>query len=179
MPLDILIEASDIRPYAQISILLKQEDQLHPYILSAQNLDIKPVLGNAFWTDLLTNRTLEKYKALLDGGTYTKDGETLSYAGLKAAIASYAYARYVIGKNVQDTPFGMQVKESDYSSQPSQKLLAQNSSNHSMAGQQYLAEVIDFLNENLTTYDKFNSCKADKSKSKGTIRMTGASKEFR
>lgn len=174
--LDILIDASDIRPYAQVSILIEQEDQLHPYILAAQNNDIKPILGNVFWTDLVQNRNLQKYKDLMEGGNYTKEGDTLSFSGLKAAIAEYTYARYVMGKNIQDTPFGMVTKESDYTQPASAKQLAEVAAAHRSAGQNYLMEVIDFLNQNTTTYDKYKQTCGSNPVAKGVIRLTPISK---
>ena len=174
--LDILIDANDIRPYAQVSILIEQEDQLQPYILAAQNNDIKPILGNVFWTDLVQNRTAKKYLTLLDGGTYTKDGETLSYSVLKAAIAEYTYARYVMGKNVQDTPFGMVTKESDYTQSASAKQLAEVAAAHRSAGQNYLMEVMDFLNDNTDTYDKYKQTCGSNPVAKGVIRLTPITK---
>lgn len=173
--LDILIGRSDMEPYAQMSILITEEKQLHPFILAAQNNDLKPVLGNVLWTDLVENRLQANYAKLLDGGTYTKDGETHSFSGLKAAIAEYTYARYCMGKNIQDTPFGMVVKESDYSSPASAKQLAEVAAAHRLAGQHYLEEAIAFIKATIADYPKYESCQS-KTTAKGAIHFTPVSK---
>jgi len=174
--LDILIGKSDIEPYAQVSIFATEEKQLQPYILAAQNLDIKPVLGNSFFTNLVANRNSTIYKALLEGGEYTYQSKTYSFTGLKAAIAAYTYARYVMGKNTQDTAFGFISKESEYSTPATDKALAAKSSIHTMSGQQYLDECIEFLNRNKSTYPLYDSGKVDETKTKGNIRITGVSR---
>lgn len=178
-PLDLLIGRAEIEIYAQISITMKEERQLHPYIQQAQNLDIKEVIGNAFWTDLVTNRNEEKYQTLLAGGTYLNNSqETVSFMGLTAAIAAYSFARYVIGKNHQDTPFGFMTKDNQYGTPSDSKALSMLSGQHRSAGQQYLKECLEFLCVKNTDYPLFKKADANKSKSKGVIRMTGVSREY-
>lgn len=174
--LDILIARSDIEAFAQVSGLTKEEKQLHPYILAAQNVDIKKVLGNAFWTDLVNNRTSAKYKTVLEGGEYTVDGKTLTFSGLKAAIACYSYARYVMGKNAQDTPFGFMTKESNFGTPADRKLLSEISRDNIASGQYYLNEVVEFLKNDPDTYDLFDSCDSDNKRTTGVVRITPASK---
>ncbi len=176
--LDVLIGRAHIEPYAQISQLLVDDKQLHPYTLAAQNLDIKPVLGNIFWTDLLANRLSTIYQTLLEGGTYLSGSDTYSFAGLYAAIASYTYARYVLGKNVQDTPFGFVQKESEYTNPVSDKSIAQKAQTHIMAGQQYLSECVAYLNANESTYPKYRAqgCGDRSLQGKGVIKLTGVSR---
>lgn len=174
--IDILIGKGDIEAYAQVSILANVEKQLNHYILAAQNLDVKPFLGNAFWTDLMEKHREDPYKLLLSGGTYTYNDVIYSFSGLKAAIASYTYSRYVLTRNAQDTAFGIVNKTTDFSEPVSDKYLSLISNQHKMAGQAYLNEVDEFLKRNLSDYPlyKTESCNEGKKRTKGSIRMTPA-----
>ena len=146
----LLIGKTDIIPYAQISISARDEQMLHPHILSAQIVDIKPVLGNALMTDILANPT--NYELLLEGGTYVKDTITYSFQGLKASISCFAYARYLIGKNAIDSPFGVVAKSSEYSEQADAKIIASNVSSFKNTGATFLSECIRYIKDNESTY---------------------------
>lgn len=174
--IDILIGKSDIEVYAQVSILASAEKQLNHFILAAQNLDIKPFLGNAFWTDILSHFRDDKYQFLLTGGEYVYEDSTYSFSGLKAALSSYTYSRYVLTRNVQDTAFGMVNKVSEFSEPASDKYLSLISNQHKMAGQAYLNEVDEFLRRKKDTYPlyKNESCTEGEKRPKGSIRMTPA-----
>jgi hypothetical protein len=99
------------------------EGRLTSYIAEIEQLNIKPVLGDALFLDLLQNGdTNEKYKLLLSGGTYTSsDGSIYSFAGLKACIAYYVFAKNVMVGDFQTTRYGVVLKESDYASHISSK----------------------------------------------------------
>jgi hypothetical protein len=144
----LLIEAKDIQPYAQIAVNAREEVMLHPYILTAQNVDVRPVIGNALLTDVIENRTDEKYRVLLDGGTYVVDGVTYTFQGLKAAIACFAYARYLPAKQVIDTPFGVVTKSSEFSEPADPKTISTVSSSKKSEGSAYLSECVDYIRNN-------------------------------
>lgn len=102
----LLIMVDDMRAFAQMAVNSRDESMVQPHILSAQNKDVAPVLGNALFTDLVANRNDVNYKKLLDGGNYIVDGTTYSFQGLRAAISCFAFARYKMYSNAVDTPFG-------------------------------------------------------------------------
>lgn len=173
--LTLLIGKGDFEPYVQVSTNLKDDRFLAPHILQAQNLDVKPVLGNPLWTDLLKNYTTDDYQTLLNGGEYTAEGLEVSFQGLKAAIASFAYARYIYARNAVDTPFGMVTKTSEYTQAVDLKTLTQVANFARNSGEQYLQECLNFLSLNLTTYPLFEeACK--RRHSKGSFKITPASR---
>lgn len=100
-----------------------KDTQLLAYICEAEQLNIKPVLGDKLYLDILANgETNEKYQKLLTGGTYTAaDGNIYSFAGLKTCIAYYVFAKIVMVGDFQVTRFGTVFKESDYASHISTK----------------------------------------------------------
>lgn len=173
--LNLLIGKADIEPYAHVSLNVKDEKYLAPSILQAQNLDIKPVFGNAFWTDLLSNYTDANYQTLLNGGEYTLSGKVYSFQGLKSAIACFSYARYIYTRNVVDTPFGMVNKNSDYTTPADAKSLTQLASFARNSGEQYLQESIKYVKDNLALFPLWDDC-GKVATSKGSARITPASR---
>lgn len=157
--IDILIIRGDITPYAQIAIQAREDSMLFPHIIAAQNVDIQPALGAALFTDLIVNRTVEKYRNLLEGGTYIdKNNNTIKFQGLKAAIACFTYARYLLWKNAVDTPFGVVSKKSEYSELADTKLITSIASEKRSEATHYLRECIEFIKANDTVYTLFGDC---------------------
>lgn len=175
-PITLLINRSDIVPYAQIAINAREEETLQPHILSAQNIDIRPILGDALWTDLITNSVDAKYQTLLNGGTYTNEnGDVITFQGLKASISCYTYARYIMYKNAVDTPFGVVSKKTEFSEQADTKLIMSIASDKRNEGGLYLNNCILFLQANETDYPLFGTTARETTK-KFIHKLTGASK---
>jgi hypothetical protein len=61
-----------------------------PIIEQAQLIDVKPLLGDRFYFDLINNLDNEKYQPLLDGCAFTYFG--ISYTMVKALLADYFMA---------------------------------------------------------------------------------------
>lgn len=93
-------------------------EKILAYITEAEQMNIKPVLGDKLFLDILQNgETDEKYQTLLAGGTYqANNGEIYSFVGLKVCIAYFVFAKNVMVGDFQTTRFGVTLKESDYSS---------------------------------------------------------------
>lgn len=157
-PITLLINRTDITPYAQVALNAREELTLQPHILAAQNVDVKPVLGAALWYDLLTNQHTTYNRQLIEGGTYQdQDGNTSSFQGIKAALACFAYARYVLSKNVVDTPFGMVTKTSEFSQPVTPEALVPVASEKRNEGSLYLRECITFIEANLAGFPLWSS----------------------
>lgn len=152
-PITLLINRSDLVPYAQVAIHAREESMLQPYILAAQNVDVKPVIGAAFWLDILTNPNSPENELLLTGGTYQNgSGAMVTFQGLKAALACFTYARYVLAKNAVDTPFGMVSKNSEFSTPVTPEQLVSIASEKRNEANVYLRECTLFLNVNTASY---------------------------
>ena len=174
--LNLLVGKTDFEPYLQVSVNLKDDRHLAPHILQAQNLDIKPALGNAFYTDMVKNYTDDNYQALLGGGEYVQNGNTLSFQGLKAAIVSFSYARYIYSRNAVDTPFGMVTKTSDYTQAVDAKTLTQVANFARNSGEQYLHEIIQYLNASSALFPLWTGTCGAKRSGPGSYKMTPASR---
>lgn len=112
-----LINRTDISKYRQISQNC-HDDVLNQQIDDAQFLDISDLLGEELYNDLLLNSTDTKYKALLNGGSYTYQSKTYNNPGLKLAHVFYAYARYFKFGSYTDTAFSIVEKINPEQSTP-------------------------------------------------------------
>lgn len=93
------------------------------YIAETEQLYVKPLLGDMLYMDLLEKKdSLDEYKILLDGGTYTnRRSETFLITGLRTAISYYVYAKYVMNGDFESTRYGVVIKDNEYSNHLSDK----------------------------------------------------------
>ena len=126
-------------------------DKIEAYIREAENMDVRPALGDALFLDIKAEP--EKYQLLLSGGEYeTKCGDKRILVGLKSALAYYSYARLVKNIDGNVTRFGYVNKDDEYSSRPEfrEKLQAYNDAFD--VASRYMKECVDYLRENRDTY---------------------------
>ena len=142
------LEVADLSRSMSVHV---DEDKIDTYIRESESIDIKSALGDALYLDVKENP--EKYKLLLDGGTYEdKCGEKKIFMGIKTALAYYTYARIVKNGDGNVTRYGFVHKEDEYSSRPDikEKVMAYNDA-FSIADR-YLKECVRFLEEKNDDY---------------------------
>jgi len=98
-----LITKDTIAKYKEISDSV-QPKKINPFILSAQREDVKALLGERLYNDVVRNR--EDHEELLKGGDYEHEGELYFSDGLECVIALYSNARYIYLGQTTDTPYG-------------------------------------------------------------------------
>ena len=81
--------------------------------------DLKPLLGYDMFQDLIQNPTETANAALLAGGTFTYNGVTYTFDGLKYVLANFFFANYVTD-NLEDTYAGFVTKTGEDSQPASQ-----------------------------------------------------------
>jgi hypothetical protein len=129
-------------------------------IIEAQDFDIKPVIGEAFFYDVIlkygTSPADANIVKVVEGGTYTDcDGNTMSFAGLAKALNYYTLARFRKKQPINDTNFGVVVKRDLYSDPLDTKALSQSIDDARSSGMGYLNETIKFLQQNKDIYPLF------------------------
>ena len=94
------------------------KERLLSYITETEMMYVKPVLGERLYLSLLEDETDSnaKYAMLLNGGSYSVNGEMFTFVGLKAAISYFVFAKNVMVGDFVPTRFGIVMKEADYSS---------------------------------------------------------------
>jgi hypothetical protein len=69
--------------------------------------DLKPLLGNDMFQNMLSNPSETWNKNLLDGGTYNVGSMAHTFSGLKYVLSYFFYARYIEQSNEFDTYIGI------------------------------------------------------------------------
>lgn len=129
-----LITVEEIRLYGRQIGKAVSNDKITAYIEEAEQLHIKPIIGNALYPRLIRyidNGTGEEplLDTLLDGGIYEypscdcggEEKEEAYVNGLRKAIAYFVYAQNVMVGDFESTRFGMVTKVNDYSEHLSDK----------------------------------------------------------
>lgn len=129
----------------EISAHLDHE-KIETYIRESENIDIKSALGDDLFLDVKENP--DKYLLLLDGGTYeSKCRKKKIFAGLRVALAYYAYARIVKNGDGNVSRFGFVNKEGEYSrhTEFKEKMMAYDDA--CSVADRYLKECVLYLKE--------------------------------
>lgn len=106
----LLVNKQECSKYLSVS-LFRKEEEFNRFIREAQMFDLKGLVCEAFYQDLTSETTVRDYTLLLNGGTYTFEGKKYEFAGLKAVLAYFTYARYAFTGHYIDTAMGLKVKE--------------------------------------------------------------------
>ena len=142
------------------------EQKVNSIIEQAQITELKDVLGSKFYFDVISNINNSAYQDLLSGSTFSYDGVSYYQDGIKALLADYFYAKFVLVINTNITPFGATVKHSP-DSEPADRNSLKDISTQQMqlAGARW--EIIRmYLDANRTTFPKWrdnNSCEGQSS----------------
>lgn len=153
-----LIDLTYIQQYKLICDSVKNNTSWPHYVWEAQMLDVKAWLGDALLYELLTQEATspDSYtalnEALLAGGIYTYLSKTYMFQGLRACIMYYAFARFTNRTAFNYTAAGIVVKESDYSTPISDKVMQRLETEARLTAEALKCEVITYLNRNYADY---------------------------
>lgn len=154
-----LITLANIQAVKSISLNINESKQLNPYILEAQNFDLRELLGDTFYLDLIADfialPSLTKYSLLFNGGEYTYQNEKYYLDGIKQFLVYSTYARYVVNSGVISTATGMVAKTNQYSEKVDEKTIMRLST-QARSGATFCEEnIIKYLERNKSSYPLF------------------------
>lgn len=104
-----ILTSHEVKNYKDLGNKI-DEQKIKSIIEQAQIVDLKQMLGDRFYFDLLNNLTTDKYQPLLTGSTFTYFGISYHHEGIKSLLADYFMSKYVLQVNVNFTPFGAVTK---------------------------------------------------------------------
>ena len=158
-----LITLSDLQVYRHIADSVRNSTIWPQFVIESQLLDIKSWLGDALLNELMTqqNTSPDSLSAeniiLLSGGSYLYSDKTYLFSGLKSCIIYYAFARFTNRSFVNYTAAGIVVKDSDYSTPVSDKVIQRIETESRLIGDSIREETIMYLNRNHTLYPLWTS----------------------
>lgn len=144
-------DIQEVRPLAQLD-----PKRVDPYITEAQENDLRPILGNALFYDFITNYTDSKYRTLLNGSTYTKDGYSIFFPGVKPMLCYFALARITQNNTINLTSYGAVQKTVQGSEAVDARILGALVTELKDVANSYQTRVVEFLENDQTTYPLFN-----------------------
>jgi hypothetical protein len=133
--------------------------KLEKCIRDAQEEDLRPLMGDRFYTDMILNFSLNDsdvthiYVPLMRGEDYEdSDGYTIHFSGLRMALKNWTYARYIAQVQFNVTSHSVVNKLQDNSQLVSSKTIAaQVEAARSMAVS-YWADVVKYLKVKYASY---------------------------
>jgi len=153
-----LITKADLDQYKYVADSVKNSTSWPQFVSEAQLLDIKPWLTDALLMELIgqASTTPESFSTenqkLLDGGTYIYLSRTYYFQGLKACIIYYAFARFTNRTSVNYTSAGIVVKDSDFSTPVTDKIIQRLETEARLTADAIKCEIVTFLNRNYADY---------------------------
>ncbi len=144
-------DIQEVRPLAQLD-----PKRVDPYISEAQENDLRPILGDALFYDFVTNYENTKYRTLLNGSTYTKNGYSVFFPGVKPMLCYFSLARITQNNVINLTSYGAVQKRVEGSEPIDQRILGSLVTELRDVANSYQTRVIDFLENDPTTYPLFN-----------------------
>ena len=153
----IIITQEDFKLIGQLATHCDKE-KLNMAIEEALMFDVEPLLCSMFieiennWTS-----TDEIWVDLINGSNYENCNEKKRrQAGVKSMILYYAYARYVVLNNFNDTPNGAVTKTNQFSIPKPLKEIEQFANKYRSMGYKVYKDVEDFMCINKDDYTEFN-----------------------
>ncbi|WP_353166448.1 hypothetical protein [Empedobacter brevis] len=112
----LLINKQVLSKYFQIGQGVSEKD-IEKYIQEAQELDLKPLLCEDFYFDLISKSIEEKYKKVIEGGEFDHNGQLRFFEGIERVISYFTYARMILKSNIVSTTHGFVTKKTDFSNE--------------------------------------------------------------
>lgn len=109
--MELLITKADVARILQVAIGYN-ENEFNNFIREAQDFDLKPLLCEDFYFELLEKKEDTEWKKLIEGGNYNVNRY---FRGIGDALAYFTYARFIRKSNNVSTSHGFTVKKTPHS----------------------------------------------------------------
>lgn len=150
----LLITIDDILQYRQID-RQKNTDDLNGRILSVQRNQLRNLLSDAFYYDLINN--VAGYTALIDGESYTNDGDNVQYFGLKPFIVFHVLNSLVTSNNFKLSDMGNVNMLDTTFNKASAEEIREIKQEFTSEANNYRNNIIEYLEEKKSTYTLYES----------------------
>lgn len=148
-----LADLKKLRPLAELDGVRWEQ-----FAVEAQDQELRPILGDGLYYDFMTkfystgDAMYSAYQNLLNGTTYTYNGQTIYYDGHVPMVAYFALAKLVQNNPVNITRFGVVTKTTGQSSPTDPQVIRQVVNELKSCAVTYKNQVDQFLLNNQTTY---------------------------
>ena len=131
------------------------QEKINPFILRAQQSELKTLLGPALYFDFISNIGDAKYVNLLDGEEYIYQGNTIFFGGVKPYLAALSFGRILSDININVGRASVVDKTTEESQVHTNTIIQTRSREAKSEALRLQAELLQFLDENRSTYSLF------------------------
>jgi hypothetical protein len=142
-----------LRPTAELDGV-----RFEPYCLEAQDQDLRPILGDGLFFDLMNefydtgDDMYTAYQELINGKSYSYNGQTIYFDGIKPMLGYFTLARLIQNHSTNITRFGVVQKVVSQSQPVDAQILRQLINELKSNAQTYVNQTKQFLQQNQTVY---------------------------
>ena len=148
---DLIINKGTVQAHLQVAEGVDKQE-FRRFIFEAQYIDLKEILCDTFYFDLVGNYADDKYETLLSGGVYTYEDNTYHFEGLEKVLSYFTYGRFLVESPIQSTSFGVTRKSVEDSERVSLRELEALGQKHYDRALTVFKGVEQFLDRNTEIY---------------------------
>lgn len=155
-----LVNEDDFTRFKLLSPDIGQE-VLNQAILDSQWLDLRPWMNDAFYFDFISkfddsgDPQFVNYQNLLNGSTYTRDGNTVRHKGLLPVVVYFAYGRLLAEVGLSVSKSGVSRKDTLESSPIDGVEMRKHEQEAKAKAMSYLNSAQVFLDTEIASYPLF------------------------
>ena len=153
----LLITKAQAMAFLQIAVGVA-DNEYEKFIEQAQDFDLKELVCEEFFYDLLKNKAEPNYVKLIDGGEYEYNGNNYSFKGLAGVLSFFSYARFQLESPAVSTSFGMQFKTTPNSTPVPLEERRNTYYQKKSQANKLMEDVVKFIERNITDYPLWDSC---------------------
>lgn len=153
----LLITKSKVEQYLQLAIGYSTQE-FERFIREAQEFDLKPLLCEDFYYEILKNLSTDPFDKIIAGQEYTHNDNVYYHEGLEAVLSYFAYARFILKSNAVSTSHGMVVKKTPNSEPLSQTEKKDLYYSHRQDANTLFEGVVKYMNRKEINYKDCFDC---------------------
>jgi hypothetical protein len=163
-------------------------EQVDPYIREAQIVEIRKLLGDELYLQLIKGYTPsagappneQRFEDLMTGVEYTnRAGNLVNFNGLEEALKWWSYYRYLNDSDTLNLRFGNRVADDGvYSTSVAREQLKSRVYHAKSMALLYQADAIRYIEDNIGTYEEYNSNKRKKRSSSFSMDKLPKNKDY-
>ncbi len=91
------------------------ETDFNKYIQEAQEFDLKELVCEDFYSDLIYKKDKPEWTKIINGGDYEHNGRKYTFSGIAKVLAYFTYARFILKSNISSNSHGFTIKTTPHS----------------------------------------------------------------
>lgn len=155
--MELLINKSKVAEVLQVAIGYDSKE-FDVFIREAQDFDLKPLLCEDFYYDLVKKKADAPFLELIDGANYQYNERDYFHRGLGDVLAYFTYARFMLKSNNVSTSHGIVTKKTPHSEPITIAEKRNFYYKYKKDANLIFEDVKKFVERNIDTFDSWNNC---------------------